>query len=89
MIKDALLFASSEYPLPVPRMATSQGESQRPSLPAFDISMMVIATVAVALRFWSRLIHRSQYNSRLWWDDWVILMALVCLQRATQGPGVG
>jgi len=77
MIKNALLFASSEYSLPVPKMATSQGENHRPSLPAFDISMIVIATVAVALRFWSRLIHRSQYSSRLWWNDWVILMALV------------
>ena len=60
------------------KMATPHDGDPGHSLRAFDISMIVIPTVAVGLRFWSRMIHKTQNRSRLGWDDWIILMALVC-----------
>ena len=38
-------------------------------------TMLVLATIAVALRFWSRYIS---HEATFWWDDWFALMALVC-----------
>lgn len=48
----------------------------------FTIAMTVITIVAIALRFWSRLLgptDRAQAFGRFWWDDWFALLALVCL----------
>ena len=40
---------------------------------AVEISLAILATIAVALRFYSR----SLVKARFWWDDFVILFALV------------
>ncbi|KAL6716059.1 hypothetical protein ACLMJK_007021 [Lecanora helva] len=46
------------------------------SLRAFDIAMIVLPTVAVVLRFWSRALPRGVKGHRFWWDDWVIFLTL-------------
>ncbi|KAI0022369.1 hypothetical protein F4780DRAFT_733979 [Xylariomycetidae sp. FL0641] len=52
--------------------------------PAFRIyiaTMLSVAIVAVALRFWSRSLNRNVGGRtyRFWWDDWVALAATVVL----------
>lgn len=37
------------------------------------ISLMVAATIALALR----LVARSISAAKLWWDDWILMLALV------------
>lgn len=42
------------------------------------ITGTVLPVVAVALRFWSRYVNSPvDKRSRFWWDDWLILIALV------------
>lgn len=38
-----------------------------------NISLAIMATFAVAGRFWARKI----INAKLWWDDWTILVAVI------------
>ena len=57
--------------------APSEADSGQ-SLRGFDIAMIIIPTVAVALRFWSRALSGHASKDRVfWWDDWTALMALV------------
>lgn len=37
------------------------------------ISLIVLAILAVALRLYARSITRA----KLWWDDWILVLALV------------
>lgn len=53
---------------------TPPGQDRGPCLLAIQIVMMGLATTAVLLRF----IARRMGPGELWWDDWVILAALVC-----------
>ncbi len=67
-------------------------ESQRPgfdadrghSFRAFLISMTVLTSTLVILRFWSRALSpRVSYGNilhRFWWDDWIALFAFVSFQ---------
>ena len=41
---------------------------------AFCVAGICIITVATALRFWSRKLQRTAWQS----DDWTLLVALVC-----------
>ena len=45
-----------------------------PGLVGLSVVMMVLPTIAVALRFWSRLTLKGQ---RFWWDDWFAIASLV------------
>jgi nicotinamide riboside transporter PnuC len=63
-----------------------QDEAERHArqLTALAVTMIVIPTAAVALRFWSRLTRggKSADGTRplrigLWWDDWAALLSLV------------
>lgn len=55
-------------------MAASITEDRGPQIAAVTYVMLVLATVAVALRFWARYIaHKSGF----WFDDWALLAALV------------
>lgn len=56
-------------------------DDQRPALRGLMIAMLVLPTVAVVLRFWSRamLPGFSSTPIRFWWDDWTALIAAVCL----------
>ncbi|KAA6409751.1 MAG: hypothetical protein FRX48_06363 [Lasallia pustulata] len=58
-------------------MAASSEADSGQSLRGFDIAMIIIPTVAVALRFWSRVLSGHASKDRVfWWDDWTALMAL-------------
>lgn len=37
--------------------------------------MTILPTLAIAFRFWSRIITTA--NRKLWWDDWLALLAWV------------
>lgn len=52
---------------------TPPGQDRGPSLLAIQVVMMVSSVTAVVLRFISRRIGPGE----LWWDDWLILFALV------------
>ena len=47
--------------------------NQAPRILAISIALMVLSGLAVMLRFLSRMLSKAG----LWWDDWVILTALV------------
>ena len=49
-------------------------DNRGPQINAVAITMLVLATVAVALRFWARYIAQK---AGYWWDDWLALAALV------------
>ena len=55
-------------------MTESFIEDRGPQLEAITYAMLVLATVAVALRFWARYVA---LKAGLWWDDWFSLAALV------------
>lgn len=47
----------------------------------FVIVMLVVPMVVLILRIWSRLIlpdhHSRMASTRLWWDDWAVILAVV------------
>ena len=47
--------------------------SQQPRIIAASVVLIAISTVAVALRFLSRMVSKAG----LWWDDWTMLAAMV------------
>ena len=55
-------------------MAETDVPNRGPQIKAAAYTMLILATIAVALRFWSR--HISQ-KAGFWWDDWFALIALV------------
>ena len=59
-------------------MASTPGPNRGPEVVAFSIVMIILPTIAVALRLWSRLTPKSQ---RFWWDDWFAIASLVCTAR--------
>ena len=67
--------AFSDYlsQLPEGSRETWPNDDRGPSIEAIQILMIILATSAVALRF----IARRASNFGLWWDDWIILAALV------------
>lgn len=66
-------------------MAATSADNKGPRVVAAAVSVIVIQVVVVILRFWSRAIL---VRARFWWDDWMVLAALVssakCLE---QFPG--
>ena len=62
---------------PSPNLNDDRG----PELQALLIAMIVIPTVAVIIRFWSRALlpgfSLSKQTLRFWWDDWFALAAAV------------
>ncbi len=48
-------------------------ETRVPEIYASVITVTVAATIAVALRF----LCRSMVKAKLWYDDWIIVLALV------------
>ena len=49
-------------------------ETQIPRILGINIATFAIAIISVVLRFVSRQLSSAQ----LWWDDWLIVSALVC-----------
>lgn len=54
-------------------MAGSVSQDKGPHILAVTYVMLVLATIAIALRFCARYIA---HNSTVWWDDWASLAAL-------------
>jgi hypothetical protein len=54
--------------------------NQSPRIVAASIALLAIPTVIVALRFVARMLSKAG----LWWDDWMVLAALV----VSWGPNV-
>ncbi|KAL9024698.1 MAG: hypothetical protein Q9196_006322, partial [Gyalolechia fulgens] len=52
-------------------------QSRTPQFYGGTITLVVVATIAVALR----LLARSMSAAKLWWDDWILVLALVSLDR--------
>lgn len=55
-------------------MNSTATQDRGPQLVAASIILLLLSTIAVALRILGRLITT---NSGLWWDDWLSLAALV------------
>ncbi|KAI0424045.1 hypothetical protein F5Y09DRAFT_163154 [Xylaria sp. FL1042] len=52
------------------QLLPSSLEDRGPPLRAFAIVLVVITTLATALRFWSRSLNTARLKrSRFWWDD--------------------
>lgn len=55
-------------------MAEPTVPNQGPHIDAAAYIMLILVTIAVALRFCSRYVaHKAGF----WWDDWLALIALV------------
>ncbi|MCJ1333644.1 hypothetical protein MMC10_010344, partial [Thelotrema lepadinum] len=56
----------------------AESDSRSTNILSELIIMLVIAIVAIFLRFWSRIVAHSSASSsvRLWWDDWLALATL-------------
>ena len=55
-------------------MAFSVTDGQGSNVLAAAAAMIALCTIAVGLRIWGRFIG---HKTRLWWDDWLSLAALV------------
>lgn len=55
-------------------MAPTSTDDKGPRVVAAAIAVIVIQVVVVILRFWSRAIS---VRAHFWWDDWMVLAALV------------
>lgn len=66
-------------------------DNQGPALRTLLIVVIIIPTLVIILRFWSRAIlpavTKSRSPVRFWWDDWAALVA-ACLNLAYCGIGI-
>lgn len=51
-----------------------QQEDRTPEVRAILVILLPMTIIAVALRFLSRRLAKA----RIWWDDWLVLLSLVC-----------
>ncbi|TEY78488.1 hypothetical protein BOTCAL_0048g00140 [Botryotinia calthae] len=69
-------------------MSSTENQDRGPPLRSFLIFLLIISTLSVVVRFWSRAIMPCQSSGgkkspRFWWDDW---MALLCLSANSIKP---
>lgn len=57
-------------------MASTPDPNRGPGVTAFSIVMIILPSITVALRVWSRLTPKTQ---RFWWDDWFAIASLPCV----------
>ena len=70
-------------------MSSSDSVDKAPEVVSLGIPLIIIPTVAVALRIWSRTLIATSGSSRarvLWWDDWLILICLVRIRDLVYMP---
>ena len=63
-------------------MSSSISADRAPQIVALGIPFLIIPTLAVVLRIWSRMLLSTSGSSRargLWWDDWLVIMGLVSI----------
>ena len=61
-------------------MSSSSLTDRAPQVVALGVPFLIIPTLAIALRIWSRMLLYTPGSSRarvLWWDDWLVIMDLV------------
>lgn len=58
-------------------MDAAQAENRTNGLRVFQIILIILPTIAIILRFWSRALAFRGKVRRFWWDDWTALLALV------------
>jgi hypothetical protein len=63
--------------LPPPPPGIDLAASKQPQTRGLIISTWVLALLAVALRFYARRISKAGF----WWDDWLMIPALVDIPR--------
>ena len=64
-------------------MSSSSSADRAPQVVALGIPLIIIPTVAVVLRIWSRMLIHTLGSSRVrvfWWDDWLVMMGLVSIR---------
>lgn len=71
-----LLYTMPPPPIPAQKIAAIN-EDRSGLVYRLCIAMMVLPTVAVVIRTWSRAISKSPRRSRFWWDDWLCIAILV------------
>lgn len=59
--------------LPPPPPGTNLAASQQPEIIGSIVATWAFAVITVALRFFARRVSRAGF----WWDDWLMLPALV------------
>ena len=60
--------------LPPPPPGVDLQDTQVPRILAVNIATFTLAVMAIILRFTARRLTRQPY----WWDDWLMLPAIVC-----------
>lgn len=61
-------------------MSESDHADRGPSILGLSIAMIILTTISLGFRFWSRtvmLLSRTRRTPRFWWDDWVAFASLV------------
>ncbi len=61
-------------PLPPPPPDVDLRDTQVPRILGVNIATFILAVIAISLRFTARRLTRLPY----WWDDWLMLPAIVC-----------
>ena len=60
--------------LPSPPPDVDLQDTQVPRILGVNIATFILAVIAISLRFIARRLTRLPY----WWDDWLMLPAIVC-----------
>ena len=72
-------------------MSSSVSANRAPQVVALGIPLLIIPTLAVVLRVWSRMLLSTSGSSRargLWWDDWLVMISLVSIRDRVSNNGV-
>lgn len=64
-------------PLPPPPPDVDLGDTQVSRILAVNIATFMLAVIAISLRFTARRLTSLPH----WWDDWLMLPAIVCCRR--------
>lgn len=59
-----------------PPAGMNLSENLGPRIIGADMALLGLATIAVIMRF----ISRSLSKANLWWDDWILAVALVMIE---------
>ena len=60
-------------PAQIDYMQQHRNDTKVPKILGVNIALLIIASLAIALRFFSRYVHAGQIGA----DDWIILVSLV------------